>query len=88
MEKGLPSSFTRIFFSSQSFLQLLSWATRLFRESRTPVVIIDGNHGRLNYTSTTDVYVHTGVITNFSANSPDGKHVKFKRRLIKRILKP
>ena len=92
MKKALPSSFTRIFFSSQSFSQLLSWTTCRFRECSTPVVItVDaskGNHGLLNYTSTTDVYAHTGVITNFSANSSDGKHVKFKRRLIKKILKP
>ena len=87
MKKAWPGSFTHIFFSSQSFSQLLSWATGLFQDS-TRVVIIVGNHRPLNDTSATDVYVHTGVITSFSANSFDRKHVKFKRRLIRRILKP
>ena len=65
MKKALPNSFTRIFFSSQSFSQLLSWTTCLLKERGTPVVIITdalkGNHWLLNYTSTTDMYVHTGL---------------------------
>jgi 1,4-alpha-glucan branching enzyme len=81
MKKTLLGSFILIFFSLQSFSQLLSWTPDFIQESSTTVVItVDatkGNQGLLNYTPTTDVYVHTGVITNFSANSSDWKHVKF-----------
>ncbi|MEP6683537.1 MAG: alpha-amylase family glycosyl hydrolase [Parafilimonas sp.] len=50
--------------------QLLSWTPDFIQESSTPVVITMnanyGNHGLINYTPTTDVYVHIGVITNKS----------------------
>ena len=90
MKKALPSSFTRISFSSQSFSQLLSCSTGFFRLTNTQVVIIfdasKGNHRFVNYTPTTDAYI--GVLPNFSANSSGGKHVKSNRRLIKKILEP
>lgn len=61
------------------FSQLLTWSPDFIQESSTPVVItVDatkGNQGLLNYTPTTDVYVHIGVITNLSANSSDWKYV-------------
>ena len=92
MKKALPSSFIPIFFSSQSFSQLLSWATGFLRQRNTPVVIIfdasKGNHRFLNYTATTDAYVHTGVIPNFSTKFSGGKHVKSKRKLFKEIPEP
>jgi 1,4-alpha-glucan branching enzyme len=81
MKKALLGSFILIFFSLQSFSQLLSWTPDFIQEGSTPVVItVDatkGNQGLLNYTPTTDVYVHTGVITNFSTTSSDWQHVKF-----------
>ncbi|MEP6464756.1 MAG: alpha-amylase family glycosyl hydrolase [Parafilimonas sp.] len=50
--------------------QLLSWTPDFIQETSTPVTITMnanyGNHGLLNYTPTTDVYVHIGVITNLS----------------------
>ncbi|MBV9961707.1 MAG: T9SS type A sorting domain-containing protein [Parafilimonas sp.] len=50
--------------------QLLSWTPDFIQESSTPVTITMnanyGNKGLLNYTPTTDVYVHIGVITNLS----------------------
>ncbi len=61
--------------------QLLSWAPDFIQESSTPVTItMDasyGNHGLLNYTPTSDVYVHIGVITNLSTSPSDWKYVKF-----------
>lgn len=67
-----------LFFSSQSFTQLLSWSPDFITESSTPVTItVDanyGNHGLLGH-SASDVYVHIGVITNYSVNSSDWKHV-------------
>jgi len=36
-----------------------------------------GNKGLLNYTPTTDVYVHIGVITTASAHPTDWKHSRF-----------
>src|ERR1700754_5110826 len=61
--------------------QLLSWSPDFIQESSTPVTITMnanyGNKGLLNYTPTTDVYVHIGVITNLSTSSSDWKYVKF-----------
>jgi 1,4-alpha-glucan branching enzyme len=72
--------FLIVFFSSQSFSQLLSWSPQFPMESSTPVIItVDanyGNKGLLNYTPVNDLYVHIGVITNESANSGDWRYVK------------
>ncbi len=72
MRKMLPGIFFPIFFSFQSFSQLLSWAPDFPLESSDPVTIIvdasKGNHRLLNYSSTSDVYVDTGVITNLSTS--------------------
>ena len=78
MKKALLVSFAFLF-SLQSFSQLLSWTPNFIQESSTPVVItVDatkGNQGLLNYTPTSDVYVHIGVITNLSTGASDWKHV-------------
>jgi hypothetical protein len=61
--------------------QLLTWSPAFIQESSNPVEItLDATKGNLalkDYTPTSDVYVHIGVITNLSANSSDWKHVKF-----------
>src|SRR5581483_4522633 len=61
--------------------QLLTWTPDFIHESSNPVSItMDanyGNKGLLNYTPTSDVYVHIGVITNKSTSSSDWKYVKF-----------
>jgi len=73
-------TFVIVFFSFNSFSQLLTWSPQFPLESSTSVTItVDanyGNKGLLNYTPVTDVYVHIGVITNLSANSGDWKYVK------------
>ncbi len=61
--------------------QFLTWSPPFIQDTSTPIDIIfdasKGNAGLLNYTPTTDVYVHTGVITNLSANSSDWQHAPF-----------
>ncbi|MEP6927014.1 MAG: hypothetical protein ABI834_05225, partial [Ginsengibacter sp.] len=81
MKKAIVSSFILVFFCLQSFSQLLTWTPNFIQETSTPVVItVDaakGNRGLLNYGLTSDVYIHTGVITNLSINNSDWKYVKF-----------
>lgn len=61
--------------------QLLSWSPEFIQENSTPVdIILDANFGNkalLDYTPTTDVYVHIGVITSKSTTPSDWKYVKF-----------
>jgi 1,4-alpha-glucan branching enzyme len=62
------------------FSQLLSWTPNFPVESTTPFSItVDatkGNKALDFYTPTTDVYVHTGVITNLSISSSDWRYVR------------
>ncbi|HUZ60582.1 MAG TPA: hypothetical protein VMU83_17555, partial [Hanamia sp.] len=66
-------------FVFQSFSQLLSWTPDFPMESSSPLTItVNANYGNkalLNYTPTTDVYVHIGVITNKSTSPTDWLHV-------------
>ncbi|MCW3111776.1 MAG: type sorting protein, partial [Segetibacter sp.] len=61
--------------------QLLTWSPDFIHESSDPVTItVDatkGNQGLKDYTPTSDVYVHIGIITSFSTSSSDWKHVKY-----------
>lgn len=61
--------------------QLLSWTPPFIQESSTPVeIIVDatkGNQGLKDYTPTSDVYVHIGVITSLSTSNTDWKYSKF-----------
>jgi 1,4-alpha-glucan branching enzyme len=61
--------------------QLLTWTPDFIQENTTNVTVTadatKGNQGLLNYTPVTDVYVHVGVITNYSTSSSDWKHVPF-----------
>ena len=62
------------------FSQLLSWTPDFPLESTTPFEItMDGSkgNGALNfYTPQSDVYVHTGVITNLSTSTSDWRYVR------------
>ena len=63
-----------------SIAQLLTWTPAFPRDNDNLSVVVDatkGNRGLNNYTNTTDVYVHTGVITNLSSSSSDWRYVKF-----------
>lgn len=61
--------------------QLLTWTPDFIQESSTPVTItMNANYGNkelLNYATTSDVYVHIGVITNKSTSPSDWKHAPF-----------
>jgi len=60
--------------------QLLSWSPSFINESSTGIVITadatKGSQGLLNHTSS-DVYVHIGVITNLSTGPSNWKYVPF-----------
>ncbi|MBC7867255.1 MAG: T9SS type A sorting domain-containing protein [Gloeobacteraceae cyanobacterium ES-bin-316] len=62
------------------FSQLLTWTTQFPQESTSPFEItMDGSKGNqaLNfYTPQSDVYVHTGVITNLSTSTSDWRYVR------------
>src|SRR6476659_1205491 len=70
-----------LFFATTLNAQLLTWTPDFIQESSTPVTItVDANYGNkalLNYTPTSDVYVHIGAITNLSSGAGDWKYVKF-----------
>lgn len=70
-----------VFFSLQSFSQLLSTNPDFPLESSDPVTITmdatKGNQGLMNYSPSTDVYVHIGAITNLSTSSSNWRYVKF-----------
>ncbi len=63
--------------------QLLSWTPPFPKEddpSQALVITTDaskGNQGLLNYTPTSDVYVHIGVITTLSTSSTDWRYSRF-----------
>jgi hypothetical protein len=60
--------------------QLLVSAPVFPTDASTVTITVDcskGNQGLLNYGNTGDVYVHTGVITDQSANPGDWRYVKF-----------
>lgn len=64
-----------------TFSQLLSWSPSFPTENTSSFdIILDsdkGNRSLFFYTPQTDVYVHTGVITNLSTSPSDWKYVKF-----------
>jgi glycosidase len=60
--------------------QTLTWTPAFPTASDNVSITMDatkGNLGLLNYTPASDVYVHTGVITNLSTAPNDWKYVKF-----------
>jgi len=60
--------------------QLLSWTPAFPRDNDNISITVDaakGNMGLFNYTPVSDVYVHTGVITNLSTTPTNWRYVKF-----------
>jgi 1,4-alpha-glucan branching enzyme len=59
--------------------QLLSWSPSFITDTSSTVTITcdasQGNQGLYNYATTSDVYVHLGLITSASTSSGDWKHV-------------
>ncbi len=61
--------------------QLLTWSPDFIQGNSDPIEItVDatkGNQGLKDYANTSDVYVHTGLITDSSKNSGDWRYVKY-----------
>ncbi|MEO6613126.1 MAG: alpha-amylase family glycosyl hydrolase [Chitinophagaceae bacterium] len=60
--------------------QLLTWTPDFPKDNDNISITMDaakGNLGLNNYIPVTDVYVHTGVITNLSSSATDWRYVKF-----------
>jgi 1,4-alpha-glucan branching enzyme len=60
--------------------QLLTWTPDFPKDNDNISITVDASKGNLglnNYTPVTDVYVHTGVITNLSSSATDWRYVKF-----------
>ncbi len=60
--------------------QLLTWTPNFPKDNDNISVTVDaskGNLGLFNYSPVSDVYVHTGVITNQSTSSSNWRYVKF-----------
>ncbi len=59
--------------------QLLNWSPSFIQETSSSIIITcdatKGNQGLKDYTPTTDVYVHIGVITTASTSQSDWKYV-------------
>jgi hypothetical protein len=65
---------------SVSHAQLLTWTPGFAKDNDNISITVDaskGNQGLLNYNPVTDVYVHTGVITNLSTGPGNWRYVKF-----------
>ncbi|PWT76708.1 MAG: 1,4-alpha-glucan-branching protein [Bacteroidetes bacterium] len=63
-----------------SSAQLLTVNPSFPTDTSSVIIIADcskGNQGLFNYTTTSDVYVHIGVITNLSVSHTDWRYVKF-----------
>ena len=63
-----------------AFSQLLVTSPDFPADTGTVTITVDcakGNQGLFNYTGISDVYIHTGVITDQSTSQTDWKYVKF-----------
>ena len=62
------------------YSQLLTWTPAFPKDNDNISITVDatkGNQGLQNYNPVSDVYVHTGVITNLSATPTSWRYVKF-----------
>src|SRR6185436_17158222 len=60
--------------------QLLTWSPDFPKDNDNISITVDatrGNQGLLNYNPVSDVYIHTGVITNLSTSATNWRYVKF-----------
>src|ERR1019366_7474862 len=69
-----------LIFALSGNAQLLSWSPDFIQDNSTANVTVTcdatkGSQGLLNYSNTSDVYVHFGVITSLSTSSSDWKYV-------------
>jgi len=69
-----------LLFAQGLYSQLLTVAPSFPVDTSTVTITVDcnkGNQGLLNYTPTTDVYVHVGVVTNLSTSNALWRYVPF-----------
>lgn len=80
MKKVVNLLFALLVLSGSVIGQLLNWTPDFSKDNDNIVITVDatkGNQGLNGYTNLTDVYVHTGVITNLSTGPTDWKYSKF-----------
>ena len=80
MKKFFTLFLTMFAVSCTVVAQLLTWTPGFAKDNDNIVITVDatkGNQGLNNYANTTDVYVHTGVITSASSNATDWRYSKF-----------
>lgn len=69
-----------LLFFHTGYSQLLSWTTDFPKDNDNLAITVDaakGDQGLFNYANVSDVYVHTGVITNLSATPTTWRYSKF-----------
>lgn len=70
-----------LFFATAAKAQLLSWSPAFITDTSTSVTITcdasQGNQGLYNYATTSDVYVHIGLITSLSTSSTNWLYAPF-----------
>ena len=72
--------FIAVISSTAVTAQLLTWSPNFAKDNDNITITVDaskGNQGLLNYNPTSDIYVHTGVITNLSTSQTDWRYSKF-----------
>ena len=80
MKRTIPLLIALVFFVVKANAQLLTWTPDFAKDNDNIVITMDaskGNQGLLNYSTTSDVYVHIGLITSASTSSSDWKYAKF-----------
>ena len=78
--RSLPVLLLTFLIRASAFGQLLTPSPSFPVDTSTVTIVVDcskGNQGLFNYANTSDVYVHTGVITNLSTSQTDWRYVKF-----------
>ena len=78
--KRITSLVVGVIFFLQSSAQLLTWTPAFPKDNDNVVITMDatkGNQALLNYTPTSDVYVHIGLITSASTSPTDWRYSKF-----------
>ncbi len=80
MKKIFTLFLAALFVSFCAPAQLLTWTPDFAKDNDNISITVDatkGNQGLNNYTPVSDIYIHTGVITNLSTSPTDWRYVKF-----------
>ena len=80
MKKVLALFGLLLFLFVSASAQLLTWTPDFPKENDNIIITLDaskGNQGLFNYSTTSDVYVHIGLITSASTSATDWKYAKF-----------